>query len=260
MKKHLVCIKIGGSVITDKSKPFTADAEAMDIFAKNMAAAIKTMGDDTSFLLGNGAGSFGHVPAHEYGLDDGARGARQQYGLAFTHNCVRDLNLQLGKVLNSYLVPATCLSPGDILITRHGTISSGNTRSVSYALKNKLIPVLHGDGAYDEAKGLSIVSTERSLLWFADTLHKSYEMVTVIAITNTGGVLDASGSIIQTLRKNDIVVQLKSGGHDVTGSMAGKVQSLRIAAEKGYTSYIIGNNKKDLLAAIHHEPAGTQVM
>lgn len=260
MKKHLVCIKVGGSIVTDKAQPFTVNGAAIDVFAKNMAAVIKTLGNSTSFLLGNGAGSFGHVPAHEYGLRDGAQTQTQFYGLAFTHNSVRDLNLQLGKALNDHDIPATCLSPGDMLMARAGQIFSGSTLPVEYALKHGLVPLLHGDGAYDETKGVSIVSTEQSLLWFADALRSGYEKVTVIAITRTGGVLDTDGSVIRTLQKNDTVVQLKRPGHDVTGSMDGKVQSLRLAAEKGYTSYIIGNTKDELLAAIRHEPAGTRVL
>lgn len=260
MKKHLVCIKIGGSIITDKSTALALAPEGISRFAESMSAAYHAYGDNVDFILGNGAGSFGHASAHEYGLREGAYNVEQFYGAALTHNNVRDLNLRLGTALNKHSVPATCLSPGDMLVSRQREIISGDIQSVEYALANKLVPVLHGDVVYDETNGVSIVSTERALLWFADALHELYEQITVIAITRTGGVLRSDGTVVPTLQRHDSVESLRQAGHDVTGSMDSKVQSLRGAAANGYTTYIIGNSEEELLAAIRHTPAGTRVL
>ena len=68
--QELVFLKLGGSLITDKTKPFTPRLDVMDDLALQISTALQTH-PDLRLILGHGAGSFGHVPASEYHTRDG---------------------------------------------------------------------------------------------------------------------------------------------------------------------------------------------
>src|SRR5260221_9871275 len=68
--KELVFLKLGGSLITDKTQPYTPLLDVMDDLALQVATALRTH-PNLRLVLGHGAGSFGHVPASEYKTRDG---------------------------------------------------------------------------------------------------------------------------------------------------------------------------------------------
>lgn len=67
--EKLILIKLGGSVITDKSKPFTARPGAI----KRLVGEIKQAGKiyKGKILIGHGSGSFGHTVAAKYKTQEG---------------------------------------------------------------------------------------------------------------------------------------------------------------------------------------------
>ena len=68
--KELVFVKLGGSLITDKTKPYTPLLDMMDDLALQIATTLQTQ-PNLRLVLGHGAGSFGHVAASEYKTRDG---------------------------------------------------------------------------------------------------------------------------------------------------------------------------------------------
>src|SRR5678810_1222462 len=68
--KELVFLKLGGSLITDKTQPYTPLLDVMNDLALQIATALQTH-PNLRLVLGHGAGSFGHVPASEYHTRDG---------------------------------------------------------------------------------------------------------------------------------------------------------------------------------------------
>src|SRR5574339_458739 len=68
--KELVFLKLGGSLITDKTQPYTPLLDVMDDLALQIKTALQTH-PNLHLVLGHGAGSFGHVPASEYKTRDG---------------------------------------------------------------------------------------------------------------------------------------------------------------------------------------------
>ena len=260
-RKHLVVMKIGGSLLTDKTKKLTVDHVALENFAENLASVLdEAQGFD--LLLGNGVGSFGHHTAHEYGLREGATTPEQFYGAAVTHNHVRRLNLLLADALTAKNLSVFSLSPGDALHANHKKVDDANLSTTQALLENGVIPLLHGDVIADSSRGISIFSTETSLFWCAQQLRQSYETITVITIVNTGGVLNAKNQIIPVLERNtEIIVMKPDKSHrDVTDGIVGKVQSCRAAADWANSVYIIGNTTSDIIDAIKHKTAGTKVL
>ena len=67
--ENLILIKLGGSVITDKKKDFTVREENILRLAREVKAALGT--GNNKIIIGHGAGSFAHVPAHKYQTKEG---------------------------------------------------------------------------------------------------------------------------------------------------------------------------------------------
>ena len=70
MTKEIVFLKLGGSLITDKDKPYTPRLDKL----ANLSLEIKTVLDsipELVLILGHGSGSFGHTAAKKHGTRDG---------------------------------------------------------------------------------------------------------------------------------------------------------------------------------------------
>jgi len=66
----LLFLKLGGSLITDKTRPRRPRLDLMARLASEIVRA-KFESADFRLVLGHGSGSFGHVPAREYGTRQG---------------------------------------------------------------------------------------------------------------------------------------------------------------------------------------------
>ena len=68
----LYFIKIGGSIITDTSKPSTPKLQEIE----RLVDEIKAGSEGHRILVGHGSGSFGHVAVHKYNLENGLKEGR----------------------------------------------------------------------------------------------------------------------------------------------------------------------------------------
>ena len=82
----MIILKIGGSVLTDKTKEDTFKQNIMD----NFSSEIKKV--DNELILVHGAGSFGHILAKKFKLNEGYKTYEQVKGFSFTHEKVQLLN------------------------------------------------------------------------------------------------------------------------------------------------------------------------
>jgi isopentenyl phosphate kinase len=256
---HLVVIKLGGGLITDKSKPFTLRAEFIKLFAEELNN-LRSNYKDTDFLVGNGAGSFGHFGAHEYGLRKGANNDRQYYGMCVTHNGVHKLNGIVASELTAVGLPAFALSPSALFMSSGGQVSSSHLGPVKYLLKNGCIPVLHGDTVCDTTQGTRIFSTEEVLLECIKELRTQYKVITVIYLLATDGVLDEKGNAISILGIQDEVFVHGDLKHDVTGGIVGKIASARKAAVLADKVYLVnGTASGELNKVLNGTNTGTRI-
>ena len=70
MTNKLVFLKLGGSLITEKSREATARKDVITRLAAELAD-IHRSNPNLRLLLGHGSGSFGHVPAKKYNTRTG---------------------------------------------------------------------------------------------------------------------------------------------------------------------------------------------
>ena len=68
--QELVLLKLGGSLITDKTRPYTARLDKLADVATQIARALHA-DPELSLVLGHGSGSFGHTAAKKYKTRDG---------------------------------------------------------------------------------------------------------------------------------------------------------------------------------------------
>jgi isopentenyl phosphate kinase len=260
MKKQLILLKIGGSLITDKSSPRTARPSNMRFIAEQIAAAYAA-NPDADFIIGTGAGSFGHFTAGEYGLREGASTPEQFYGMAITHNAVRELSTMMAKELTDVKVPAFSLSPAGLLVCTDGAVSTRNLQPMDQLMAHRCVPLVHGDTMLDTTRGATILSTEQVLHECLATYKQNYEVISVIYLLDVDGLLDKNGEVIPELKAGEDITVLANLPHDVTGGIAGKVASAREAAPLASQVYLVRGMAGGALAkAIAGKNVGTRIL
>ena len=157
----LTLLKLGGSLITDKTRPHTPRLEVLARLAEEIACRPPAQ-PGLRLLLGHGSGSFGHVPAQKYGTRQGVHSRGRVAG--FCGSVARGSRPQPpgdGCAAAGAGVPALCLSAlrrGDR--AGMGRLPPGISPRCSAALEAGLLPVIYGDVVFDRQPGGTILSTE----------------------------------------------------------------------------------------------------
>jgi len=169
----LVFLKLGGSLITDKTQAYTPRVDVIEDAALQISTTLRTH-PDLRLVIGHGSGSFGHVAASEYHTRDGffprpsplmhreRDKTEKNYwkGFAEVWYQASALNRFVMKALNKMNVPAIALPPSANVIASGGKVSIWETTAISMALAAGLVPVIYGDVTFDEIRGGTILSTE----------------------------------------------------------------------------------------------------
>jgi isopentenyl phosphate kinase len=247
----ITLLKLGGSVITDKSKPYTARSDEIDRLSKEIRSAMQ-QDSHMRLVIGNGGGSFPHQPAEKGGLKNGIRDAWQLEHLVETHRAAAHLNHILVSQLVRDSVPAITIKPSSAAYSDNREVVDFNTLLFEELLKLGAVPVIHGDVLVDLKQGCSIASTERLFQYLAKVLN----VKRIIIGTNVDGVLDDKGEVISEITPENfkrIKKHLKGASSvDVTGGMLHKVESMLELVKSGREISIInatvsGNVEKVLL-------------
>lgn len=157
--QRLVFLKLGGSLITEKARTATPRIDVLNRLAGEIAQAIQIQ-PDLSLILGHGSGSFGHVPAKEYGTRQGVYTQREWRGFATVWQQASTLNRLVMHALQEVGLQVMSFPPSAMVLARSGEILRWDTSNLQRALDAKLIPVVFGDVAFDQVMGGTILSTE----------------------------------------------------------------------------------------------------
>lgn len=229
--QELVFLKLGGSLITDKTQEETLRAEVLNRLANEIREALSNK-PGLQLVLGHGSGSFGHVAANKYGTRQGVRGKDQWLGFADVSSAAARLNALVRESLVLGNVPVISLQPSASAECRKGRIVKMSTKPVKSAIAVGIVPIVYGDVAFDSVLGGTIISTEEILSFLATEFHPSW----LLLAGETEGVLTEDGRIISLISRENIEqVQNQLGGSrgtDVTGGMAGKVYQMLDLVEK----------------------------
>jgi len=255
MKKRIILIKFGGSLITEKQIPFTPKISVIDDLSRQIK---ETLDEDKNIqlIIGNGGGSFPHYPALKYKMNEGIRDEKQKLGFCLVQDAASRLNRIVVNSLLKNNLKSVSLNPSSMIITKNGKIKKFFPYSLLSMLNLGLIPVTYGDIVFDEINGSCILSTEVILNSLALFLKKQgFRVNKIIHNGSTKGVLDKKGKTIKIISQKNFS-QIKKNffsikGFDVTGGMLHKVKESLSLSKYGIKSFIInGTAEKDLLKKI----------
>jgi isopentenyl phosphate kinase len=239
--KNLVFVKLGGSLITDKSRPYTT----RDNVIKGLAREIHEGRQGKPMLVGHGGGSFPHVSAEKYETHKGVINEKSWEGFARVQNDAATLN----RIVVSNLIQAgenaISIQPSASCFAKEDKITEWYTKPIETLLSKGSVPVPYGDVCLDEKKGCCIISTEEIFRFLADKLKPER----IIMVGKTDGVLNSKGVVIKEITNKNFKNVKKSlmssdGVADVTGGMVLKVEK---ALEMGTEVEIINGLKPGLL-------------
>jgi isopentenyl phosphate kinase len=242
----VLCIKIGGSVITDKAVAYKANREAIRSIAKTLKSIKMPL------LIGHGSGSFGHTSAAKYG---GKNGYTDAWGIAKVARDAQEINRIVMDIFIEEKLPAISFSPRSFLLTKSGALDESFCKPIVQALEQGLIPVIYGDVIWDRVQKTTIFSGETTLNLLCRHLQRNdYSVSKVIQLCNVDGVMDDERHVIPEITKNnweEMQAHIKNATVvDVTGGMRHKVEDALALSVYGIETFLMNGNSKELLSIV----------
>ena len=228
MEKRLVFLKLGGSVITDKDRPNSADLVRIQSIAAEIRRAVE---DDPglTLLIGHGSGSFGHHAANKYGTRDGVKTPQDRQGFCEVALRAAELNQILTEQLVLAGISALSVSPFSGILSSNRKITSWDTAVIKECLAQNLVPVIYGDVILDRQLGGTILSTEELFAWLALKFRPDQILLAGLeeGVWKDFPARTQLYTEINPLTFNDGQSQVQSSAStDVTGGMRSKVESM----------------------------------
>jgi isopentenyl phosphate kinase len=238
-------VKLGGSVITDKTKQQTFKPKVMEQLASEIKKSNKQM------IIVHGAGSFGHILAKKYELNEGYKRYDQVKGFSLTHEMVQNLNSLVLKSLQKFDIPAVSISPHSIVKLDNHKLIKIDLKVFEEYLEKQFIPVTFGDVVLDKKLGFSICSGDLLVL----ALAEYFKPEKVIFAMDEDGLytsnpkIDTKAKLIEKSSLKDLEkLSTSLDKHaDVTGGMGGKLDTIKNITKKGIDTILLNGNKPNRL-------------
>jgi isopentenyl phosphate kinase len=238
-------IKLGGSVITDKSKENCFKHETLD----NLVNAIKKANKKN--LIIHGAGSFGHILAKKFNLNEGHKTNDQMLGFSLTHGMVQKLNTLVLDSFQKNGISAVAIPPHSTLILDNHDPLRFDIEIFKEYLDMDFTPVTFGDVVLDKKLGFSICSGDLLMLLLAKNL-KPEKVIFVIdedGFYTSNPKKDSNAELIENATLDELNKFTTSIDEhaDVTGGMQGKIDTIKKIAALGIDTILLNGNKPDRL-------------
>jgi isopentenyl phosphate kinase len=263
---RVILVKLGGSLITDKTRPESPRTEVIERLAGEVARAAGS-GLAGRLIVGHGSGSFGHVAARRYGLAQGIQSNDQLPGVSLTQERAAALHrIVTGALASAGALPFS-IAPSSCVVSAAGVPVSLADEPLRLALGRGLLPVVYGDVVTDRDWGVSICSTERMFTLLARSLPASGVAVRrILWLGETDGVWDDAGRTIPSISAATFGEAAKAigapAGVDVTGGMLHRVETALGLARQGIPSLILNGLVPGALERALRDEAveGTEVL
>jgi len=249
---EVVILKLGGSILTDKNKPFSIRENVIENSINQIINYKKPL------ILIHGGGSFGHPLAKKYRISEGMNASieNQVLGLSETHEAMNKLNsLLINKFLEKKF-PVIPFQPSSIFFKNSEKISISSIAIIETALDIELLPILYGDIIFDAKGFFSIISGDKIILELCKKL-KRYKVSKVIFAIEKDGIFirtkneEESYPILVSEINYDELDNLKLANLgnkiDVTGGIRGKIDIIKKICKKSIPVQIINGMKEDFI-------------
>jgi len=233
----IVFLKLGGSLITDKTKPYSPRLDSLERLAREIKSVL-TGQPELQLVIGHGSGSFGHYAVKEslapYPYPPPAALGREGFqaywqGFAEVWYRASQLNRYVIDALHAAGIPAVSFPPSAMARARNGKIESWDIALLETALESGLVPVIYGDIAFDPVHGGTILSTEMLMFHLAHRLHPRTILLAGLEAAVWADFPARQQRVERvTAAEFDALSGRIGGSHgtDVTGGMRSKVEEM----------------------------------
>jgi isopentenyl phosphate kinase len=222
-QEELALVKIGGSVITDKSRPFSLNYDRLDRLASALASY------QGRLVIVHGGGSYAHPIAKKYGLTTEPAKIDPK-GVTLTRLAVLTLHNEIVLSLLKAGIPAYSIQPLCLLRADAAEV-------LNQLLLNNLTPVTYGDVISTEG-GSYVISGDTLMRIIASSLKPQRVVFTV----DVDGLYDTdpkSGRLLKEVSLNWSPERRGGSGFDVTGGIVSKVKEAQMIASMGLEVYFV---------------------
>ena len=238
---ELVFLKLGGSLITDKTQPYAVRLDKLSSLIKEIHSALSST-PNLRLVLGHGSGSFGHYAVKEHltphqlppnSLSFGGESQRDEgdYWRGFAEVWYRasQLNRYVIEALHEADVPAMAIQPSACIVSKNGVIENWELSPLESALKAGIVPVIYGDMAFDAVKGGAVLSTEVLMFYLAHRLQPKRILLAGMEAAIWADFPARLQRVEKVTPSSYAELASKVGGShgvDVTGGMKSKVEEM----------------------------------
>ncbi len=234
----MILVKLGGSIITNKDKPLTANRPLIRRIISHLRKVKEPL------IVVHGGGSYGHYWSVKYDMH--TKPSRYSIkGVSVVKNSMVELNqIILESFLESNLRPY-CLPPSDFMLA--GKPIMKKVKEISKIAKTSLIPISYGDVMWYGKNKFYILSGDKIM----GILAKILKPRLAIFVTNVDGIY----SDMRTKRLiREITVEkpiMSKVSMDVTGGMSRKIKEAVNISKNGTDVFFVnGNAPKRIVNAV----------
>lgn len=244
----MIIVKLGGSVITNKAKESSFRQKVMDNLAKEIKKANKEI------ILVHGAGSFGHILAKQYNLNEGHLREDQLEGFSLTHAMVQKLNSLVLKSLHDSNIPAVSIPPHSILRLNNHKLAQMDYNIFEEYLNKRFTPVTFGDVVLDKKLVFSICSGDLLVM----ALAEHFKPEKVIFVIDEDGLYTSNPKINKnaefisstSVKELESLTTTADKHADVTKGMKGKIDTIKNITQHGIDTVLLNGNKLNRLYSV----------
>lgn len=246
---EIIILKLGGSIITEKSGTPSFKDRLFDQIAKELSNLKVNM------LLVHGAGSYGHPIAKQYSIHKGYSNSNQLKGVTETKRSMFSLTLKIMDSLIRHNVPVFPFLSSSCMVAKSGRLVDVDLMPFKILLDIGMVPLCSGDVIADEKTGFTIVSGDQIAVHLAKELGADR----VIFGCDVDGIFDSDPKINPTAKLidrltldnlRDMTFRGESLTTDVTGGMSGKIKESLDFVSSGGEVIIMNLNKPQNLTKL----------
>lgn len=225
---ELIFLKLGGSLITDKTRPYTVRSDKLSELAQEIKSALART-PELRLVIGHGSGSFGHYAVKEHYPQLEIRDKKDWLGFNKVWYRASQLNRYVIDALQEAGVPSMSIQPSASVISRNGAVEHWDLSPLKAALEAGIAPVIFGDMTFDTVKGGTVLSTEVLMFYLAQQIRPHRILLAGLEAAVWADFPERRQRVEKVTPANYDEMAGKVGGShgtDVTGGMKSKVEEM----------------------------------